>query len=158
MNENVLDVLLFLFENYWEDELGDHASRASLQAELEAAGFPQPEISQAFDWLADLDGGGRALNLSPSPGAVRIYDAAEQGRLPVECRGFLMHLEQLGILSPESREMIIDRAMALEHMGALDLEQIKWVTLMVLFNQPGQETACAWVEDMLYNPGVGLAH
>jgi Smg protein len=158
MNENVLDVLLFLFENYWEDELDDHASRATLQAELEAVGFPQAEIDRAFSWLTDLAGNDCQLELAPGPDTIRVYADAERTRLPAECRGFLMYLEQLGILEPGGREMVIDRAMALEHTGALDLEEIKWVTLMVLFKQPGQENTCAWVEDMLYNPGLELTH
>ena len=158
MNENMLDVLLFLFENYWKDELGDHGSRANLQEELEAAGFPQQEVDQAFAWLADLDSSTHGLDQPPSADATRIYTQAEEMRLPTEARGFLMHLEQLGILGPLHREMIIERVMALDYTSAMTLEEVKWVTLMVLSNQPGQENACAWVEEMLYEPAPGLKH
>src|SRR5690625_3867746 len=103
MNENMLDVLLFLFENYWKDEFRDYDSRASLQEELEAAGFPQQEVDQAFAWLADLDACTHGLDHPPSTDAFRIYTQAEEMRLPTEARGFLIHLEQLGILDPTQR-------------------------------------------------------
>ena len=31
----------------------------------------------------------------------------------------------------------------------IDLDQLKWVVLMVLFNQPGRESAYAWMEDLV---------
>ena len=33
----------------------------------------------------------------------------------------------------------------------LDLEQVKWVVLMVLSSQPGQELACAQMEDLVFD-------
>jgi Smg protein len=38
--------------------------------------------------------------------------------------------------------------MALED-DDIDLDQLKWVVLMVLFNQPGHESAYAWMEDLV---------
>jgi Smg protein len=32
----------------------------------------------------------------------------------------------------------------------IDLTQLKWIILMVLFNQPGQEEAYAWMEDLMF--------
>ncbi len=68
----------------------------------------------------------------------RIYSDEECGKLDTECRGFLLFLEQMGVLDHATREMVIDRVMALDS-EEVDLEQLKWVILMVLFNQPGQE-------------------
>jgi Smg protein len=58
----------------------------------------------------------------------------------------LFRLEQHGVLEPYSREVVLDRVMALES-DEIDLEQLKWVVLMVLFNQPGQEQAYDILED-----------
>jgi Smg protein len=33
------------------------------------------------------------------------------------------------------------------NMQEVDLEQVKWITMMVLFNLPGRESACAWFEN-----------
>ena len=69
----------------------------------------------------------------------------------MECRGFLLYLEQLGILTPEAREVVIDRVMALKE--EIDIERLKWVVLLILFNQPGSEDAYAHMEDMVYYEG-----
>ena len=52
------------------------------------------------------------------------------------------------MLSPTTRELVIDRVMALDG-DEVDLEQLKWVVLMVLFNQPDQEAAFTWLEDLV---------
>ena len=70
--------------------------------------------------------------------------------MDAECRGFLIFLEQTGVLDPIARELVIDRAMALETQE-IDMPQLKWVILMVLFNQPGHEAAFAWMEDLIFD-------
>ena len=49
----------------------------------------------------------------------------------------------------EQRELVIDRAMALDQ-DEIDLDDLKWVVLMVLFNQPGSEAAFAWMESQIF--------
>jgi Smg protein len=56
-----------------------------------------------------------------------------------------------------NREIVIERIMALEE-DDIDLEQVKWVVLMVLFNMPGQEGPYAWMEDYMFEEQVGLFH
>jgi Smg protein len=40
----------------------------------------------------------------------------------------------------------------------IDVEQIKWVVLMVLFSQPGQELAYARMEDLVFDEGETAVH
>ena len=40
----------------------------------------------------------------------------------------------------------------------IDVEQIKWVVLMVLFSQPGQELAYARMEDLVFEESTGSIH
>lgn len=149
MKENVLDVLLYLFENYYMDEdMEDDPSRESLHLELSEAGFPRAEIDKAFDWLASL-----GEEATPLCGASvqRVYTERECERLDLDCRGLLMFLEQRDIITPASRERIIERVLALD-TDDIGTEELKWVILMVLFNEPGQEAAYAWMEDLVvYN-------
>ena len=63
--------------------------------------------------------------------------------------GFLLFLEQHGVLDADQRELVLDRAMALDQ-DELDLDDLKWVVLMVLFNQPGSEAAYAWMETQMF--------
>ena len=86
-----------------------------------------------------------------------MFGALELSRLDTECRGFLVHLENVGILSPTQRELVIDRLMALEG-DDIDIEKLKWVVLMVLFSQPGQETAFSRMEDLVFDDRSGAVH
>ena len=159
MKENILDVLMYLFENYMNDEIEFNSDEESLRNELQAAGFHQAEISKAFNWLeglADLQDNPLA-NVSFSAHSIRVYTDSECERLDPTGRGFLTFLEQTGVLDHTTREMVIDRVMALES-DEFDLEQLKWVVLMVLFNQPGQEAAYAWMEDLVFEEAAGYLH
>lgn len=159
MKENVLDVLVYLFENYMADDIDPPEDHESLQTELRQAGFGQGEISKAFDWLEGLTAlqGSDKLQKLKNPAAIRIYVDEEMERIDVECRGLLMYLEEAGVLDQHSRELVIDRIMALD-AEEVDSDVIKWVVLMVLFNQPGQEAAYAWMEDFVFEENFGQLH
>jgi len=149
MKESILDVLLYLFEHYFSDEADLLRDRDSLQAGLLQAGFSPAEISKAFDWLDALaqQRPGPAEPLGSGP--VRVYAGPELDKLDNDGRGFLMVLEQHGVLDPDQRELVLDRAMALDQ-DDVDLDDLKWVVLMVLFNQPGSEAAYAWMETQMF--------
>ena len=153
MKENVLDVLMYLFENYMDDGPEFHPDQETLLVELAQAGFPRTEISKAFSWLEGLsalrDGGQQMVSHSQS-GSLRCYCPQEKVKINIEARGFILFLEQVGVLDAVLRELVIDRVMALE-TEEIDLEQLKWVILMVLFNQPGREQAYAWMEDLVFD-------
>ena len=126
MKESVLDVLMYLFEHYLDEETEVESDQESLRAELTNAGFPDAEVSKAFAWLEGLtneheEGGAIAV---AGVGSVRIYTDEEMRRLDTSCRGFLLFLEQVGVLDGHARELVIDRVMALDD-EEMDLNQLK---------------------------------
>ena len=158
MKENVLDVLMYLFETYVDTEEEPEADQNELRDELARAGFGDPEIDRALDWLDGLTDHQENLDYqSQTAHGTRIYSDFEQERLDVACRGYITYLEQIGILSPLQREILVDRLLALESAD-IDVEQIKWVVLMVLFSQPGQELAYARMEDLVFEESTGSVH
>lgn len=157
MKENVLDVLMYLFENYMDDETEMHPNRETLQVELQEAGFRRNEISKAFAWLEGLASGQGAGVSPPAARSMRVFSDEERVRLDVEARGFLIYLENAGLLNAHQREHILDRLMALDS-DDIDLDQVKWVVLMVMFNQPGEETAQPWMEDLFFEERTGEFH
>jgi Smg protein len=159
MKENVLDVLMYLFENYYmDDETEVDPDRESLHVELLEAGFPHSEINKAFDWLEELARHRETTLPAPQTGrSIRLFTDRECERLDTECRGFLIFLEQMDILTPASRELVIDRIMALD-TEEIDIGELKWVILMVLFNEPGHEAAYAWIEDLVFENLTGSIH
>ena len=158
MSDTVLDVLLYLFEPYSDQEPPDYKSGAAdqdvLREELLKAGFGEPEVDSALDWLDGLNETSAPFAGVPGDRSIRVYNEVELRRLDLECRGYLLYLEQIGILSPAQREVVIDRLMALGS-GTVDKEQVKWVVLMVLFAQPGQETAFSRMEDLVFEESTG---
>ena len=150
MKETVLDVLMYLFESFIDSDDEPEPDRNELREELERAGFGDREIDRALDWLDGLNSIGdvTASTLQPSS-SIRVFDAIELERFDSHSRGYLLHLEQLGILAPPQRELVIDRLLALDS-GEIDIEQIKWVVMMVLFSQPGHEQAYAQMEDLVF--------
>jgi Smg protein len=156
MSDTVLDVLLYLFETYTEQE-PESADQDVLRDELLRAGFGEPEVDSALDWLDGLNETSAPYAGIPGERSVRIYNEVEIRRLDIDCRGYLLYLEQVGILSAAQREVVIDRLMALGS-DTVDKEQLKWVVLMVLFAQPGQETAFSRMEDLVFEERADAMH
>jgi Smg protein len=154
-SENILDVLMYLFDNYVDSDNIDDYDHDVLRQQLHKAGFVTTEISKALNWLDDLVDVPQAVesrDREPLQHAIRHYSAEEVEKLSTECQGFLLFLQQLGVLSPAMRERVIDRAMALES-EQLTLDELKWVLLMVLFNHPEQAknpSQLHWLENLIY--------
>jgi Smg protein len=136
----MLDVLVYLFENYYHaDSCPDHDT---LTRKLHAAGFENGDITEALDWLKGLtrcqeSSLPEALEKSVS---LRAFCQDEQAKLSTESRGFLAFLESARVLSPLLRELIIERAMALES-DYVGLEKFKVIVLMVLWTRRGSVDA-----------------
>ena len=148
MKENIFDVLMYLFENYMEDEIEILPDTDVVRTELEAAGFEQLEVNKAFDWLESLSMQGLIKPAQAS--AFRIFCSQETAKLDFECRNLLIYLEATGILNSANREIVIDRVMALEN-EEISVEKLKWIVLMVLLSQPDEEIAFSRMEDIVYN-------
>jgi len=151
MKENMLDVLLYLFENYMIEGQEFQPDQETLSVELAQAGFGDGEINKAFDWLEDLSELCDPPASSVHGGAatsIRHFSPEEQLRFDYQAQGLLLKLEQSGILDPATRELVIDRIMALE-TAEIDAEHLKWVIMMVLCNRPGHEDVVAWAEELI---------
>ncbi|NOZ52133.1 MAG: DUF494 domain-containing protein [Gammaproteobacteria bacterium] len=149
MKQTVFDVLMYLFENYLDEESAKQTDPEQLKVQLSDAGFQKTHIAKAFEWLEGLvrlqD---ETTPVCHSNNTIRVYHETEAKKLNVECQGFLHFLEQMGVIDATSREHIIDRAMALEP-EEIELTQLKWVVLMILFNQSGVDEAYVWMENMV---------
>jgi len=157
MKETVLDVLMYLFETFVDSDNEPEPDRNELREELVRAGFGDREIDRALEWLDGLNAGDGVVGDAPQSAAIRVYDRAEQERLDSAARGYLLYLEQIGILRAAQRELVIDRLLALDS-DDIDVEQIKWVVMMVLFSQPGHEHAYTQMENLVFADARGSVH
>src|SRR5882724_7740230 len=128
------DVLVYLFENCQQAEIADDRDRVARK--LSAAGFEDSDISEALHRLAGV------LRVPCAPtGALpdsrttfRAFAPRELAKLDAQCRGFIITLEQSGILTAETRELVLERSLAASG-PSLSLDQLKLIVLMVLWNQ-----------------------
>ncbi len=150
MKAEVMDVLLYIFERFQDDEFVPVEKAQQLVGELEEVGFQTGEINSALTWLDGLvDTSSKDFEPTKTTlQSTRIYHPYEQHFLSVACRDFLYFLEHVGVLDPHSREAVVDRVLALNSDKPVDLDQLKWVVMMVLFNLPGKQEAAVWLENM----------
>ena len=157
MKQTVVDVLMYLFENIIGEDTHIDPERDLVVNRLEEMGFPQHEILRAFDWLEDLaDIQHESSGKEQQAHSIRIYSDLEKMILDQESIGFLIFLEEAGILTPVTRELILDSIIALD--VELDIEQLKWIVMIVLYSHPGEENAYAWMESMVFDQLVSYMH
>jgi Smg protein len=158
---SVLKGLIYVYDHYM---LGDPAGvpeRRHMLEDLQKRGFSVSEVVAAMEWLSALVGDQRA---SPGSAAgslgqagMRVFADGELARLSPDCRAFLMLLDRQHVLTPQQRELVIERALALD-VEEVDVEQLKWVVLLVLSSQPGQELAFARFESVMSGAGGPVRH
>lgn len=156
---HMFEVLMYLFENYMDGSVTLNTDQDTVVSELEQAGFSRGEIGRALDWLDGLNRVQETVQSGPqyTPHALRYFSMEESERLGLEGRGFLLYLEQLSILDAMTREVVIDRLMALDHRE-VDLGRIKWVVLIALFNQPDKKSALSLLQDMILSDAFDVLH
>lgn len=151
MKETMIDVLMFLFDNYLTIDDGFVDDEESLAEALEEAGFRSNTINQAFDWLGELaEIRVPEFSSMAKTQSQRIFAANELRKLNPSCRGFLINLEEMGAVDPMTREIIIERAMALES-EELSLTQFKRIAGLVMLNTTENEAMLAFIEDLLFD-------
>ena len=166
IKQSVVDVLMFLFERYLDDDESNKTGhvtdkRDSIQLRLEEMGFHNQEINQAFDWLEDLadvqaNMQDNEQQIAIKETSTRIYSEQEKTLITQESIGFLNFLQQTNILTPVTRELILDRVVALGH--PLDAEQLKWIIMIVLHTQPGEEYTLTLIESFLFDDTIDNIH
>jgi Smg protein len=128
------EILIYLFENYFDK--GGYPDSAVLTHKLTIAGFEEDEINQALNWLSDLtkhDTDHYPATFAQS-NSLRWYTPSEMEVIDNEGRGFILFLEQAGILNPLQRELLIDRVLKMNGNNS-SLEKIKLVVLLDLWIQ-----------------------
>ncbi|MDZ7939105.1 MAG: DUF494 domain-containing protein [Rhodoferax sp.] len=166
----MFEVLTFVYENYYADE--SYPEPAHLERKLRAVGFEDDEISDALSWLQGLNAAARGVGPArdeapaiaavepwlrqPLPTSVRIYPSYEQSHLGPQCLGFIRFLESAGVLSPQLREVVIDRALAAPGTP-LALDDFKVIILMVFWSV-GLEPDALVLDELCDDPLDRVSH
>ncbi len=156
MKESVLDVLMYLFEAFADADTDPEPDRSVLRGELLRAGFEEPNVERAFRWLDELNDHDNP-GADPQRDALRVFSERESARLGVDAVGYLMHLQHIGILSAAQLEVVLDRLMALGDSD-IDMDQIKWIVLIVLYSQSDQHEEYARMENLVFDDNPTVLH
>lgn len=161
MKESMLDVLIYLLEEY-ESEKDYDNEREFLTHELVTAGFDSFEIGQAWGWLDDL-----AIQVESTDHMVafsklystRVLSAHEKAHLSSDAQSFLAILQTSDLIDTVTYELILDRLIALE-CGAdeLNMEQVRWVVLMVAFNRVSAVNQFVALEHLIFSDRDAALH
>ncbi len=143
MNQNIkedfLDILLYLFEYYSEDPMRESDTSFVIRDHLIDAGFQDAAIDHAMDWVEIFKNPkeGEMLH-TPSSSSIRILSDDEKNLLDVECQSYISRLEKFGLLTPEKRELLIDKLTSIG-FEPMDLEVVKALSILMLFQEPSVE-------------------
>lgn len=141
----MFDILVYLYETYYRPDACPEP--AALAKKLSAVGFDDVEISEALVWLNDLTAmAGVEQSSSFASKGTRFYVRQELDVLGASAVGFIQFLESAGLLSPLQREIVIERALALDE-APVSLGKLKIIVLMLLWSQ-GKEPDALMFDDL----------
>jgi Smg protein len=153
----MFDLLIYMFENYLSSK--NNLDFANMTLELEAAGFNNKDIENALDWFSELKEMSvripqlQSLKLNDK---LRIFTEKEKEKFSIDGLGFILFLEQAHVLNSIEREIIIDRAMAL-NQNIINIDEVRWIVMMTLWNN-GRKNDYLFVEDALYQTEQLMLH
>ena len=127
MKENVLDVLMYLFENYFYDEPEEEPIALPWKKTCTKPGSAMAKSTRLSNgstaWLSSAF----SLNSKCRRISRSVFSWIPNHRsLDTTCRDFLMYLSNVGILDAQRRELVLDRLLALEAMKSRSKMSSGW--------------------------------
>jgi uncharacterized protein Smg (DUF494 family) len=136
MDKNFLDVLTFMLDEIRENSDGDLDFQTIIDV-MEDEGFSEDEISTAMSWIMnngdqfDRITAEQQYNL-PRP-VWRSLSVREEQSISPKAFSYLFHLRELNILTDDSMENVIDRAVELRFFR-MSVEDMKDLVAAVVLN------------------------
>ncbi len=141
----MFDILVYLYETYYRPDACPEP--VALAKKLSAIGFDDVDISEALVWLGDLTAMAEVeQTLTAASTGTRFYVDEEHDALGTTAIGFIQFLESAKVLTPLQREIVIERALALDE-APVALAKLKVIVLMLLWSQ-GKEPDALMFDDL----------
>lgn len=121
-------------------ELSEHRGKSlkELDQELVERGYSTKEIEQAMFWLSSQRKSPAATLRGPSKPAHRVLSPWEAMCLDRDAYGFLLHLQNLGIIDQDQFEQIVTRILPIGG-EKLPLGELKTLAGSIIFNLGGED-------------------
>ncbi|MEI6760285.1 MAG: DUF494 domain-containing protein [Betaproteobacteria bacterium] len=165
----MFEVLNYVCTHLWHDT--GRPELPVLEHQLKRVGFSPDQVGEAMTWLGELQRAARGPQgnslawpapqalpaASPAPSAsLRVYTRHEQYRLGAPGLGLIHWLEAVGTLPMATREIVIERAVAVR--GApLPLGDLKTIVLMV-YRSLGQQPDALILDELCHDHSARVAH
>ena len=150
----MFDILVYLYETYYRPDACPDPQ--ALAKKLSAVGFDDDEITEAIDWLDVLTQTTQSLPQQPESNGFRIYAVQERTMLGLPAMGFIYFLESAKLINPQQREIIIERALAVDDTP-ISLDKLKIIVLMMLWSQ-GKEPDLLMFDELLLSDEIIKPH
>lgn len=136
-SSRMFEVLVYLYETYYRPDACPDS--AALAKKLSAVGFEEEEISEALGWLTDLaettnEMFSQQAHQTAFSFGFRVYADKEYDMLGTAAIGFIEFLESADVINTIQREIVIERACAVNE-SPIPLDKLKVIVLMVLWSQ-----------------------
>ncbi|MCS6809339.1 MAG: DUF494 domain-containing protein [Candidatus Kapabacteria bacterium] len=131
MHENVIDIITYLMTELHKN----HSINEKTVATLSNQGYSQAEISTAFSWLIDHTSSIQGLSNTGHTFAasLRVLHEFEKMFISTHAFGYLVLLQQLGIIDNRQMEDIIEQCIA-SGQQPIGLPKVKQLVAAFLFN------------------------
>ncbi len=136
MHERIVEIILLLVNELKSDKQLSEIDVAYLARN----GYTQSEISSAFSWVFERMSTGQSIVRSKgqSESSFRILHEVEQMVITPEAFGYILQWRELGLLTNDEIEMIIERIMA-AGFSSIGESEIKSFLAGLLFDQENQQ-------------------
>lgn len=140
MDHRIIDILVYLAKQFQNNSFGstkDTDFNIEFVVEsLQDEGYSQTEIDSALSWYFENEKvrpqfHASFVNQNPAR-ALRILHPIERVLINPEAYGFLVQIQQLGLISNDQLELIIDKS--LSSGWEIDLPLVKAITSVVLLD------------------------
>ncbi len=129
MQEKILELIIYLVSEIRNEKRTGDIDIATLTKN----GYTNAEISSAFSWLYEHTSTGDNLIIGAnSPHSHRILHEVERLALSNDAQGYLIQLRELGLMTDEDLEAVIERVM-MSGMTRIGLAEIRSLAASVLF-------------------------
>ncbi len=158
MKQHMMDVLVYVFENYMTEHynLKESGHRQVIINGLQKIGFSPGLIEEALAWLHQVSESPGTV-LEPTTTSSRHFSQTERRMVGDEGIDFIEYLIAQGILNHRSVELLIDGLLYLK-ADNIEVDDLQWLALIILYSQPDQEQAFVDLERMLFETAETREH
>lgn len=160
MNDSLFGLLLYVFENYPQLDHTNESKREEITEEMINSGFNKNDVEQIMDWFLDLNQQRQLLlnsTLNQDMTSHRVFSQRECECMTPEARSRILELQQKGYIDTVTRELVLDRLIALDE-PSLDSPEIDWLVLVVMYQDSDQPHQRRLIEDMVMLEESSICH